>query len=228
MRRIAHRPLSPRGARVRLLLLALAAAPLAAQSWDFPHRTHLEFGLDCQACHAGATSSKVSTDHLIPDGQVCDACHNGQTAPVIDTSRLAQADPAERSYRFDHEFHLGLESPAPLIAAAIDSGDYYGKPGDARRFLDGATACTGCHRGLEESLAVDPATDMPRMGDCIVCHTRVDNPFSCKECHIEGVELLPADHTRDFIDQHSTGRVPLDKPSCLPCHGRNFACMGCH
>ena len=213
---------------MRLLSLALLVTPLAAQDWEFPHRTHLGLGLDCQTCHSEAAQSNEATDHLIPDGRVCAACHTGQSAPALDLSRLSTADAAERTYRFDHEFHLGLENPAPLIAAAIDQGDYYGKPGDARRFLDGANSCTGCHRGLEESDSIDSPAHMPMMGDCIVCHTRVDNPFSCKECHLEGVELLPADHTREFIDQHSTGKAELDKLSCLPCHGRNFACMGCH
>ncbi len=213
---------------MRLAALLLAIAPVAAQDWEFPHRAHLAVGLDCPACHPQAETSNSSADHLVPDGQVCGACHNGQTAPEVDVSHLAQAEPVERTYRFDHGFHLGLENPAPLIAAAIDSGNYYGKPGDARRFLDGATGCTGCHRGLEESVAIDTPVHMPRMGDCIVCHTRVDNPFSCSECHVSGANLMPANHTRRFVDQHSTGRIQLDKPSCLPCHGRNFACMGCH
>ena len=213
---------------MRALAILALALPLAGQDWRFPHRTHLEQGLDCATCHAGARTSEDSADHLLPDGQLCGACHNGQTAPAIDVTPLAARAPAERTYRFDHAFHLGLGDPAPLIAAAIDSGNYYGKPGDARRFLDGGNACAACHRGLEESLSVDSPAHMPAMGDCIVCHTRVDNPFSCGECHFEGIDLMPADHTREFVDNHSTGRAGLDKLSCLPCHGRNFACMGCH
>lgn len=213
---------------MRLALVMLAVAPLAGQDWAFPHSTHLEQGLDCQTCHSAAAGSRDATDSLLPDGQLCGACHNGQVAPEIDTAPLADRMPANRTYRFDHEFHLGLGEVAPLIAAAIDSGQYHGKPGDARRYLDAANACTACHRGLEESVVVTPMAHMPKMGDCIVCHTRVDNPFSCKECHLEGVNLRPADHTREFIDTHSTGEVELDKLSCLPCHGRNFPCMGCH
>ena len=213
---------------MRILALALLVSPLLAQDWRFPHSRHLEQGLDCRTCHSAAADSRKAADNLLPDAQLCLACHNGQTAPEIDTQPLTDARTAERTYRFDHEFHLGLGDAAPLIAAAIDSGKYHGKPGDARRFLDGGNACTACHRGLEESVAVDSAAHMPKMGDCIVCHTRVDNPFSCKECHIEGVNLRPADHTREFIDTHATGRIELDKLSCLPCHGRDFPCMGCH
>ena len=213
---------------MRLAAIALVLSPLAAQEWQFPHRTHLAQGLDCQTCHSAAASSQDATDNLLPDTRLCVACHNGQVAPEIDPSPLAGRKAAERTYRFDHQFHLGLGDPGPLIAAAIDSGNYHGKPGDARRFLGSGNACAGCHRGLEESLAVDASTDMPKMGDCIVCHTRIDNPFTCKECHIEGVNLRPADHTREFIDTHSTGKINLDKQSCLPCHGRDVPCMGCH
>lgn len=213
---------------MRTLSLLAIVAPLAAQGWEFPHKTHLAVGLDCQTCHATASGSEDAADHLLPDGGQCSACHNGQVAPEIDLTTLAERAPAERSYRFDHAFHLGLGNIAPLIAAAIDSGNYFGKPGDARKFLDSEHTCSACHRGLEESLSVDSPVHMPMMGDCIVCHTKVDNPFTCKECHHADVDLVPADHTREFIDLHSTGRLGLDKASCLPCHGRNFACMGCH
>ena len=228
MRRLPYGAVLAKGLRMRTLLLAVLAVPLAAQDWAFPHRPHLAMGLDCQTCHSLAPTSQDAADNLLPDGQLCGACHNGQTAPEIDVSPIEQRPPSERTYRFDHEFHLGLGAIAPLIAGAIDSGNYFGKPGEARRFLDEATACTACHRGLEASLSIDASVHMPQMADCIVCHTKIDNPFTCKECHDPNADLMPADHTREFIDLHSTGKIALDKLSCLPCHGRNFACMGCH
>lgn len=213
---------------MRLLALAVLAAPLAAQDWAFPHQTHLAMGLDCGTCHSKAAESSDVGDDLLPNHALCESCHNGQTASAIDFAPLAERTPGERTFRFDHSFHLGLGEIAPLIAAAIDSGNYYGKPGDARRFLDNASECSACHRGLEESIQVLAGAHMPQMADCIVCHTKIDNPFSCPECHVEGANLRPADHTREFIDTHSTGKAGLDKVSCQPCHGRDFGCMGCH
>ena len=213
---------------MRWLALAALAAPLLAQDWAFPHRTHLAMGLDCGTCHSAAKDSSEASDGLLPDGALCQACHNGQTAPAIDIALLTGRDDVVRSFRFDHSFHLGLGEIAPLIATAIDRGNYFGKPGDARRFLDSANECSACHRGLEESTRVVPGAHMPQMADCIVCHTKIDNPFSCPECHVEGADLRPADHTREFIDTHSTGKAGLDKISCQPCHGREFGCMGCH
>ena len=228
MQQLLHRTLPTAGTALRYLLAGMLAIPLSAQSPSFPHQAHLEFGMDCQSCHSEAERSGSAEDDLVPEEIICGTCHSGQVAAEIDTSWMASRAPAARSYRFDHSFHLSLGNPGPLIAAAIDSGNYFGKPGDARRFLEAAGECSACHRGLEESTHVEPGAHLPRMGDCIVCHTKIDNPFTCPDCHLEGANLKPADHTREFIDQHSTGRAGLDKLSCLPCHGRNFPCMGCH
>ena len=213
---------------MRLLALAMLAAPLVAQDWAFPHQPHLAMGLDCGTCHSEAADSSEAGDNLLPESALCEVCHNGQTAPAIDVAPLAARTTEARTFRFNHAFHLGLGEIAPLIADAIDTGNYFGKPGDARRFLDNASSCSACHRGLEESTEVLVGAHMPQMADCIVCHTKVDNPFSCPECHIEGANLRPPDHTREFIDTHSTGKAGLDKISCQPCHGRDFGCMGCH
>ena len=213
---------------MKLLVAALFATALAAQTPSFPHQPHLQVGLGCQSCHSAAHDSASSQDNLLPTSEVCMVCHTGQGAPEMDTSWVASLEPEPRSYRFDHKFHVGLGNPAPLIASVIDAGTYHGDPGEARRFLETNDACSACHRGLEESLSVEPGVHLPKMGDCIVCHTRIDNPFTCPECHVEDAQLKPADHTREFIDAHATARANLDKISCLPCHGRNFACMGCH
>lgn len=213
--------------------LALTAAPAAAQEqdareWRFPHGVHLDQGLACADCHPAAASSRRAADRLLPEAAMCEFCHSGQIAAEIDLAPLEARRPPARSYRFDHRLHLDLGNAARRIAAAIDSGEYMGRPGGIRQFLDTANSCAACHRGLRASTAVRDAAHMPRMADCLVCHTEIDNPFSCSDCHHEDADLLPADHTRTFIDLHSTGKLGFDKQTCLPCHGRNFACMGCH
>ena len=199
-----------------------------AREWRFPHGIHLDRGLACTNCHAAAASSTSAEDRLLPAAEMCAFCHSGQIAAEIDLAPLEARQPPARSYRFDHRLHLELGNAAARIAAAIDSGEYMGRAGGIRQFLDSADSCAACHRGLHESAAVTGDAHMPRMADCIVCHSEIDNPFTCPDCHHEGVDLLPADHTRTFIDLHSTGKLQLDKQTCLPCHGRNFACMGCH
>ncbi len=205
-----------------------AAQDRNAQEWKFPHGMHLDQGLACTDCHGAAAASRRSEDRLLPAVETCELCHSGQIAAQIDLAPLEARRPPARSYRFDHRLHLGLGNAAARIAAAIDSGEYMGRADGIRRFLDTADSCAACHRGLHDSKAVTGESHMPRMADCIVCHSEIDNPFSCSDCHHEGVDLLPADHTRTFIDLHSTGKLEFDKQTCLPCHGRNFACMGCH
>ncbi len=212
-----------------LLYLALGAAGFAAEL-QFSHKLHLASGLNCNFCHSAAASSATETDSLLPQAELCLACHNGQTAPEIDVSPLREREAAERLFRFSHEQHLALGNAAPKIAAALDSGKYLGHPPDIRTQLETENSCVACHRGLDQAETVDSKLHLPGMSDCLVCHDRVDAPFSCEQCHSEQEHFTfrPADHTREFVDRHSTGRAGLDKSTCQSCHGRNFTCMGCH
>lgn len=189
---------------------------------DFSHPVHLELGLACAHCHAGAETSRQAGDQIFPRPAVCLSCHSDAGSTHLDAARLRWTAP-ERTYRFDHAFHVRLGDLAPVLAAAIDDGKYLGSP-EIRPLLERAGDCTACHRGLETG----EATPLPVMSDCLVCHSEIDNPFSCGFCHLEGVNLRPADHTQEFADLHGTGKIQLDKASCLPCHGTNFECRGCH
>ena len=216
------------------LLLCLAVlsffASAPAAELEFSHKLHLSsVGLTCAFCHASADTSEAETDNNLPDQQLCLACHNGETAPSIDASPLVDRTPAERAFWFSHKQHLEMGSPASKIAEAIDTGEYLGPVPDIREQLDTGDACMACHRGLAEADAVDSAIHLPHMSDCLVCHDRIDNPFSCEECHPSDFAIKPADHTRDFVDAHSTGKMTAArKLTCQPCHGRRFTCMGCH
>jgi hypothetical protein len=207
--------------------LFVPAGPVVAQT-PFSHQVHLgRAEMRCVDCHAAATASTAATDTLIPGQQKCRTCHDGDELPGVQTAFLDREIPGARTYRFDHQVHLGFGNIAPLLAAAIDNGSYLGNAGDLRAQLDAQGECEACHRGLRQ---VDLAgkTNLPRMADCLTCHSEIDNPFSCETCHLPGVNLRPASHTREFVDTHATGKPSLDKMTCLPCHGRNFACMGCH
>lgn len=210
-------------------LLLAAAAATAAEETRFSHKLHMgEVGLPCAACHSSVTTSAAETDDNLPASATCLACHNGGEAPEIDASWLDTHEAADRNFRFSHEFHLGMGNIAPILAAAIESGDYLGHPPDYGDALETANACSACHRGLNQADLVDSKVHLPAMTDCLVCHNKIDNPFSCEECHAADFQLKPADHTRSFVDQHSTGKMGFDKLTCQPCHGKKFTCMGCH
>lgn len=199
---------------------ALVFGGAAAQERPFSHRLHLDLKLECLTCHPGAAASTTAADNNLPERAVCLRCH--QEAVVKTPEPLLVS-------KFNHALHLKFGNIAPVIAKAIDAGSYLSPvPAELRKQLDAAgSACTTCHRGLDRSEAVSKAA-FPQMADCLVCHNRVDPPFSCTKCHSADARLKPASHTADYIDVHSTGKANLDKASCIVCHGRRFTCLGCH
>jgi hypothetical protein len=195
--------------------MALSAAWGAV---PFSHKLHLQLQPECTSCHVSAPVSTTMADNLLPRKEVCLGCHD---------ERTIASPPAVRLARFNHALHLKLGNAAPAIAAAIDQRKYLQPAAGIRRYLETRNACMACHRGLEDSEEVTRAA-LPQMADCLVCHNRIEPPFSCEQCHGKDSGLRPASHTADFMDTHSSGKLRLDKPSCAVCHGRDFTCMGCH
>ncbi len=156
----------------------------------------------------------------IPAGVACQDCH----PDVANRTTAARAGP--RGLRFNHKLHLAMGNVAPILAAAIDKKRYLATDGPAvRPLLNTQNACQACHRRLDQRAI----SHLPRMADCLVCHNKIDNPFSCEKCHsVPPAQLKPASHTADYVDTHSSGKLKLDKPSCVPCHGVDFRCLGCH
>jgi hypothetical protein len=175
--------------------------------------------LTCTGCHASAATSTKPEDNLFPDPKVCLPCHQ--------SGREIAGPPATKVVHFSHQQHVKMGNLAPVIAAAIDKGQYLQPPGDTRRHLNGSNLCEACHRGLEESTQVS-AANLPRMADCLFCHNKIENPFSCEQCHEKGSNLKPANHVEGFMSAHSSGTLKLDKSSCAVCHGKEFHCLGCH
>ena len=200
----------------------------------FSHRFHLtRTKASCQDCHAKIRDSTLAMDSNLPVEKDCRKCHNGMQARSECSvchrhpeKVLRQEIPA-RSLRFNHQLHLGLGNLAPVIAAAIDEGNYLSPPQDIRDHLNGENPCVACHRGLAEA-DLAGSVNLPQMADCLVCHAEIAPPFSCELCHTKDATIKPASHTSDYLDLHNSGKVKLDKLSCKICHGIGFRCMGCH
>jgi Cytochrome c7 and related cytochrome c len=203
-------------------IFVLCTAGAAWGAAPFSHRIHLQQGLDCTFCHTAAPKSTRVEDSLLPQKQVCLNCHEDAVIPPshrnTGPTRLA---------KFSHALHLKMGDVAPYIATAIDKHRYLQPPRDIRSHLNTKNACEACHRGLRESDQVTRAA-LPQMADCLVCHTQIDPPFSCEDCHVKDAPLKPASHSEHFVDRHSSGKLALDKSTCATCHGRAFTCMGCH
>jgi hypothetical protein len=205
--------------RRRCALLLFAASGSAWGAAPFSHRIHLALKLECVVCHTAAPRSTQVEDNLLPSRQICLECHEDAAIPARIPVRIS---------KFSHELHLRMGNIAPILAAAIDHNNYLQPAGDIRPHLNTKNACEACHRGLEQSDRVTRAA-LPQMADCLVCHTQIEPPFSCQDCHPKDAQLAPASHdTPHFLDAHSSGRLQLDKSTCAVCHGRVFQCMGCH
>ena len=198
----------------------MAYAAAAQQPRPFSHELHVKLPqkLLCVTCHSSVTTSTRLEDNNLPPVAICLGCHKEASIGTPRPTLLA---------RFNHQKHLALGDVAPVIRAAIDSKAYLSPPGDIRRHLDSGNPCGACHRGMEQSTAL-AKSDFPQMADCLVCHNKIDAPFSCELCHDKGAALKPANHTADFLDSHPRKMSTLDKASCAVCHGRKFTCLGCH
>ena len=196
----------------------LLACLAGAQPRPFSHRLHLELKLACTQCHTGVEHSTRVDDDNLPAASACKPCHQDVPIPAAPKTLVAH---------FSHEKHLKLGNVAPIIARAIDRGQYLSRFNEIRKHLNTTNPCLACHRGIEASEAVSHA-NMPQMADCLVCHNKIDLPFSCEYCHATNEKLRPADHPRDFLESHTRPDAKFDKASCAVCHGRTFRCMGCH
>src|SRR5947209_7883829 len=163
--------------RLSIVPVVVAAASLvSAQPYAFAHRTHLELKLECARCHpAIPAATRPDRDRMFsPDA--CGECHG---KAILDL----RPAPQSTVVKFSHKGHAELGNVAPVILAAIRDGRYPGAVDDQlRRDLETSNACTACHRGLARSDEVTSAA-LPRMADCLVCHSNADPPRSCLKCH---------------------------------------------
>jgi hypothetical protein len=182
-----------------LSLLLFFGGSLAAQT--FSHAAALRTVKGCQPCHAPIPRS---TEVSKREGR-----------PV-------------RWVKFSHAVHVKLGVSAALIQA-IDAKTHLGPVApELRRVLETGNVCQSCHRGMAAVSGALAKANYPAMSDCLVCHNKIDPPFSCEKCHAEEVRtLVPANHTAGFIDLH-TNKDSVSKETCASCHGRRFTCMGCH
>src|SRR5215470_14081435 len=105
-----------------------AAAPPSQATTPFSHKLHLtqlKVKLECASCHPNAATSIRPQDNLLPDEKTClGSCHS-----AIEIA----GPPTTRVVHFSHQQHAKMGNLAPVIAAAIDKGNYLQPPGDTRQ-----------------------------------------------------------------------------------------------
>jgi hypothetical protein len=149
---------------------------------------------------------------------------------VLALAAVAQSPPASTAppLKFSHAQHAQLGDVGPLLKAARKAGTHLWSGAGHPESPEPRSGCQACHGGMATG---QPKGRLAMMADCLVCHTKIDPPFSCSFCHT-GPEAAwkPISHSADFLDKHTAGlaKLNLAKAECAVCHGRKFTCLGCH
>jgi hypothetical protein len=151
----------------------------------------------------------------------CEGCHKNVSTSTQASDNLL---PDRESCTNCHD-EVTIKEPRPMQVQKFNHSLHV-KGGDPK------TVCTGCHKGIDKSEVIvwkpGGKVNFPKMADCLLCHSKIDPPETCKKCHSPEFQIKPVNHTTEWVNAHSDGKVKLDKSGCAVCHGRAFKCQGCH
>jgi len=138
--------------------------PEVRQPIAFSHRVHAEkAGLDCLACHDGATTQDAAR---LPEAATCLACHTTILPDDPEVAKLRAAADGRiawaRVYTLPHYVFFGH-----------------------REHVTGGVACAECHGPVATREAVRKEVSTG-MNACLACHRRVQAPVHCAACHTLG------------------------------------------
>ena len=199
----------------------------------FSHKTHVDQGVRCPICHAGARTSMWASNDLLPDEQRCRTCHE------IDWDQPEQVtDPPSRC-----DFcHVGWDPSAPRRVEVVQIPQPRVRFPHKTHVVDQNIDCARCH-GDVASQDLATRANLPRMQTCFECHNGNRAPQRCTLCPIatrdgrmatdwpEG-QLTPprwmrgAVHDADWSFRHR-GVAGNDSEFCGNCHQERF-CLDCH
>ena len=135
-------------------VFGLGAEPGVKQPIAFPHKTHVEQGLQCTSCHERAEKEAVAGR---PPTALCLSCHGGGdgTGEIKKVQAFEKGGeiPWQRVWRLPP--HVYFPHRTHVVVAKIE--------------------CQNCH-GPMETLTRPPAHPLKRlaMKDCIACHEARD------------------------------------------------------
>lgn len=188
--------------------------PLASADLIFSHARHVEGGLDCESCHAGAASSDSTAEGLLPSMRECQDCHAALGLPndcATCHSTLRQ-DVAPGSHGEAWRLLHGHVARSGDPATANDCAMCHVRSGcDACHAEERPRSHTGLFR--LKAHGVMAATDRD---SCVTCHTK----SFCQRCH---EETRPLGHAGSFGGTLNT--------HCLSCHfplSSETGCTVCH
>lgn len=140
-------------------------AEVPEQPVAYSHAVHVEAGLECARCHAGAEENKRAG---LPPLATCVSCHRREIPDHPEVQKLLAA----------------WEARTPILWEKVNV-----IPADAAvQFHHGAHAragveCSTCHGDLTKMTVAEPYVDVARMGWCVQCHRDSGATDDCLACH---------------------------------------------
>jgi len=187
---------------VSILLLVVAGgwAQAPKDTLIFSHRLHIDGGADCATCHVKVDSSVQPSDNLLPDMETCYQCHDREAACTLCHTHPDEAGDYSRVTKYIAKFPHS-------------------------RHISEKTTCLGCHQGIATKEKTGKG-HLPSMKACAKCHSDLDKPDYCYDCHAQGEKLQPADHQLDWRKDHGAAKL-AGKDNCKLCHS-DHQCLNCH
>lgn len=184
-----------------LFILMIPVVQAQTMELKFSHKLHSEsVGAGCSDCHEAAGSSTNPADDMLPAKESCFNCHDSE---------------AECSL-----CHTDVDNAVAMQRVQT----YIAKFPHAKHVSDKMT-CEKCHEGIALSETVQ-GDHLPKMPVCSDCHTDLEKPAYCYDCHNKGESLTPADHRLDWARAHGVQQQNYQQ-ECKMCHTDN-SCIACH
>jgi c(7)-type cytochrome triheme protein len=219
-----------------ITLLFTAAVSLFPKAWNvFPHKPHIDGGIDCEQCHKNIKESTATTmGGEIPSKKICGDCHDEKEGYAKTVTYVYR-----QAYKFNHKVHVvgqGLNCKdcheALYKKNIVPQVEAVPKMEYCFQCHDNTTAtqyCMLCH--INPTKPDDHKVGWERLHgkkasadkkECMSCHTGKE---SCLRCH-RGMKEVYRDHNPNYELSHKyESRISLRH--CRACHSER-QCRDCH
>ncbi|MDZ4166695.1 MAG: hypothetical protein U1E08_03245 [Coriobacteriia bacterium] len=191
------------------------------EDWrDEPHALASDEGVNrCMMCHDAPTD--------------CDSCHSDEGVdvgpmPAMYLSTVPQIS-AEPTVTIDPDGPVTM-AQCTYCHSDIDDFDVDGLVFGHGAHLERAYRCESCHPVFPHG---PDGTQRIEMRSCYRCHSLVHDGHGevasgeCEKCHTEDFELIPPDHTLEFLTGEHREPALEDAAYCSQCH-TSESCVPCH
>ncbi len=164
--KLANAPLAIASFALALVSTGFLVQPkLPMQPVAFNHKKHVDNGVACTDCHAGAQEQARAT---LPPLSTCMNCHQTALSGSPEEEKVRAASAANTELLWQR-----LTSVPPHV--------YFSH---RRHVKIGGVDCAECHGQMKNATSPPTRTFRPlNMNDCIHCHDQRGIKADCNDCH---------------------------------------------